>query len=286
MPLIAGPGALATMVLLSSRNTGDLPALVGINAVMLLVLAMTYAAVPGQPAWSSALLGTHRHRGADPAVRHPARGAVGAVRPRRAARLRLPAGLMWRSTPTRWARLVYLLLLLVFVGRLPARRGGTASDDRCATSPIWVLIFAMVVIAYGFRDVLRERAAAGGDGQPGRRQHRAPARASDGHFHAEALVNGVPVRFLVDTGASDIVLSRRGRRAGRDRPGGAQLRRPRPHRQRRGRDGAGSARDGRVRRLHRQRASRPASAAASSTSRCSACPTSTASPRSRSRATG
>ena len=42
MPLIAGPGALATMVLLSSQNSGDLPALVGINAVMLLVLTLTY----------------------------------------------------------------------------------------------------------------------------------------------------------------------------------------------------------------------------------------------------
>ena len=32
-------------------------------------------------------------------------------------------------------------------------------------------------------------------------------RSSDGHFHVEALVNGQPVRFLVDTGASDIMLS-------------------------------------------------------------------------------
>ena len=35
MPLIAGPGALATMMLLSSQNSGDVPALVGIHAVML-----------------------------------------------------------------------------------------------------------------------------------------------------------------------------------------------------------------------------------------------------------
>ena len=42
MPLIAGPGALATVVLLASRNSGDLPALVGINLVMLSVLALTY----------------------------------------------------------------------------------------------------------------------------------------------------------------------------------------------------------------------------------------------------
>ena len=42
MPLIAGPGALATMVLLSSRNSGDVPMLVGIHLVMVLVLALTW----------------------------------------------------------------------------------------------------------------------------------------------------------------------------------------------------------------------------------------------------
>jgi multiple antibiotic resistance protein len=42
MPLIAGPGALATMVLLSTRHSGDVPALIGIHLVMALVLAITY----------------------------------------------------------------------------------------------------------------------------------------------------------------------------------------------------------------------------------------------------
>jgi multiple antibiotic resistance protein len=41
-PLIAGPGALATMVLLSSQNSGHLAALVGIHVVMVLVLALTW----------------------------------------------------------------------------------------------------------------------------------------------------------------------------------------------------------------------------------------------------
>ena len=64
----------------------------------------------------------------------------------------------------------------------------------------------MVVIAYGFRDVLREELL------PAAMVSRADGsielrRGGDGHFHAEALVNGVPVRFLVDTGASDVVLS-------------------------------------------------------------------------------
>ncbi len=33
-------------------------------------------------------------------------------------------------------------------------------------------------------------------------------KSADGHFYAELLVNGVPIRFLVDTGASDLVLTR------------------------------------------------------------------------------
>jgi multiple antibiotic resistance protein len=42
MPLIAGPGALATMVLLSSRHGGDPAMLVGIHLVMALVLVITW----------------------------------------------------------------------------------------------------------------------------------------------------------------------------------------------------------------------------------------------------
>ena len=34
-------------------------------------------------------------------------------------------------------------------------------------------------------------------------------RAADGHFYADARVNGTPVRFLVDTGASTIALTGR-----------------------------------------------------------------------------
>lgn len=33
------------------------------------------------------------------------------------------------------------------------------------------------------------------------------ARAPDGHFYADALVNGAEIRFLIDTGASSVVLT-------------------------------------------------------------------------------
>ena len=41
-PLIAGPGALATMILLASENSGDPLALLGVHAVAATVLALTW----------------------------------------------------------------------------------------------------------------------------------------------------------------------------------------------------------------------------------------------------
>ena len=48
------------------------------------------------------------------------------------------------------------------------------------------------------------------------------ARGGDGHFHLDAEANGVAVRFLVDTGASDTVLTLARRGAQRHRPGRAR----------------------------------------------------------------
>ena len=109
--------------------------------------------------------------------------------------------------PDTLMRLAYLALLLVFVGGFffwgRGRLGRNLRD-----LAVWALIFAMVVIAYGFRDVLREELlpAAMVQLDPETIELR---RASDGHFHATLEVNGRPVRFMIDTGASGIVLSRR-----------------------------------------------------------------------------
>ncbi len=101
MPLIAGPGALTTMILLTSQNSGDVPALIGINVVMLAVLLMTYLSFRPEPPLRAGA-GPDRHRGADAALRHPARRAVGAVRAGRAARVRSGGRrLTCRAIPTR-----------------------------------------------------------------------------------------------------------------------------------------------------------------------------------------
>jgi aspartyl protease family protein len=111
------------------------------------------------------------------------------------------------SDPDTVARVIYLVLLLCFlVGFFAWRRGQIVR--RLRDLLVWMLIFAMVVIAYGFRDVLRAQlfpaamVQVSGDTIELR-------RGSDGHFHATLEVNGQPVRFMVDTGASGIVLSRR-----------------------------------------------------------------------------
>lgn len=72
---------------------------------------------------------------------------------------------------------------------------------------IWVLIFAGVTIGYGFKDQLISQL------YPDAAQLRgndtiALRRASDGHFYARVQVNGTEVRFLVDTGATNLVLSK------------------------------------------------------------------------------
>ena len=103
------------------------------------------------------------------------------------------------------------ILVLVSSGILASRRltlGKTVRD-----LAIWAAIVAGLVAVYGFRSELtmvgnrilgelepsRSRQLAGGELEF--------RRGGDGHFYIDAEVNGEPVRFLVDTGASDIVLS-------------------------------------------------------------------------------
>jgi len=112
---------------------------------------------------------------------------------------------MLPDNPDDQARLLYLVILLAglvgfgIVGRRV--RLGQLRD-----LVFWLLILAMLVIAYGFRDALQSalfpgRAVQVGDAIELR-------RGRDGHFHAELEVNGRRVQFMVDTGATDIVLSR------------------------------------------------------------------------------
>lgn len=103
------------------------------------------------------------------------------------------------------ARLIYLSILLVAVVS-PVLIGRRGSLGRTAQQfGIWVLIFLGFIAVYGLWPDLKRsllpRAAVEVAGGVELRV------AEDGHFYADILVNGQPVTFLLDTGASEIVLS-------------------------------------------------------------------------------
>ncbi|SDG18537.1 TIGR02281 family clan AA aspartic protease [Rhodobacter capsulatus] len=99
----------------------------------------------------------------------------------------------------------YLLLLLAIGGYLVAalrRRPGQALQQLM----IWALIFLGVAAVAGiWPDVRAAIAPAQTVTQSGRIE--LPLRA-DGHYYLQAQVNGATIDFVIDTGASQIVLSR------------------------------------------------------------------------------
>ncbi|KAB6715020.1 MULTISPECIES: TIGR02281 family clan AA aspartic protease [Roseobacteraceae] len=103
------------------------------------------------------------------------------------------------------ARILYLSLLLGAVGfyYIVANRRNLGQLLRHAA--LWALIFIGALAAVGLWQDVRPRLAPAqiirGDGviQVDRDQ--------SGHFSLTAIVNGAPVEFLVDTGASNVVLS-------------------------------------------------------------------------------
>ena len=104
------------------------------------------------------------------------------------------------------AQLIYLgLLTTVLVGYLVvARRQGIGQMLRHAI--LWALIIVGVTAAWGlWQDI--EAARAGKVTVTGSGAVSVQA-ARDGHFHLTLAINDVPVRMVVDTGASQLVLSR------------------------------------------------------------------------------
>ena len=114
---------------------------------------------------------------------------------------------MLPDDPDAQARLFYLALLgMALAGGVfynYRARLGTAVQH----AAIWVLIFLGVTIAYGFKDQLSSQLYPG-TARPVDERTIELRRADDGHFYARVRVNGAEIRFMVDTGATNLVLSR------------------------------------------------------------------------------
>ena len=106
-----------------------------------------------------------------------------------------------------FARLAYLVLLLIAVGgfllvELRERPGKTL---RMAAA--WGMIFLGAIALAGLWADIRNAVAPQARMLDGGRIE-VPV-GNDGHYHLTAQVNGTPVRFVIDTGASSIALGPR-----------------------------------------------------------------------------
>ena len=106
---------------------------------------------------------------------------------------------------------VYILMAVMLVlGSLMARREKPAKLLVMALA--WIAIFAGGFVLFTFRDDLgyvtqRLRAEATGAPVTEGKEVRIPM-AIDGHFWVQGSVNGVPVKFLVDSGATMTTIGR------------------------------------------------------------------------------
>jgi aspartyl protease family protein len=111
--------------------------------------------------------------------------------------------------------LVYLLIWVTVLGSGILLWRDLKPGTALKSIGIWALVFFVLVAGYSFRyefAALKDRVL--GELNPAMSVRSGPRAMSfrageNGHFYIEAEVNGRPLRFLVDTGASDIVLSRR-----------------------------------------------------------------------------
>ena len=103
-----------------------------------------------------------------------------------------------------YVRVAYLTLLLIAVGGWAIAAGRRQLGKMAQQAAIWAFIFIGAIAAYGLwndiRDDVAPRAAVIGE------TIEIP-RGFDGHYHITLKLNGVPVEFVVDTGATDLVLS-------------------------------------------------------------------------------
>lgn len=106
--------------------------------------------------------------------------------------------------------LYYVLIIVAVAGSLIGMRQPVGTILKLALA--WVAIFGIGFLIFSFRGEFaalgqRLKAEAFGSSVTEGTTLRIPI-GDDGHFHVDATVNGHPVRFMVDSGASVTTISR------------------------------------------------------------------------------
>ncbi|WP_192966902.1 retropepsin-like aspartic protease family protein [Phycobacter azelaicus] len=105
------------------------------------------------------------------------------------------------------ARIIYLVLLLLAVGSWVFVQNRQSLGKTVQSLAIWAFIFLGVIAAYGLWGDIRQTVMPQQSVMTDQGRVEVPL-APDGHYYLTLSVNGTPVNFLVDTGASQVVLSR------------------------------------------------------------------------------
>lgn len=104
-----------------------------------------------------------------------------------------------------YGSLIYLVLLGVFIASYFFVSRQESLSELARQGALWGFIFLGVIVSYGlWNDVSRTvipRQSAFEDGQI------EVPRRTDGHFYLTLHVGDVPVEFVVDTGATSVVLT-------------------------------------------------------------------------------
>lgn len=103
------------------------------------------------------------------------------------------------------ASLIYLLLLLMAVGGWALVEYRARLGEMARTAAAWAMIFLGVAAGYGLWGDLRGDILPTAKIEEGRVTI---ARAQDGHYYLDLVINGQSITFMADTGASGIVLTK------------------------------------------------------------------------------
>lgn len=105
-----------------------------------------------------------------------------------------------------WGNLIYLGLLLAMVLSWFVAQNRRSIGKLAQQALAWGLIFVGVIAAIGVWDDIRQTIVPTQSVLTETGQIEVP-RARDGHYYLTLVINDEPVDFLVDTGASQVVLS-------------------------------------------------------------------------------
>ncbi len=119
--------------------------------------------------------------------------------------------------------LIYLIVLLAMVAGWFFLQSRDGLNKTMQYAAIWAMIFVGGAAAVGlWQDISRD--ARGSQISVNGADQIIVPRARDGHYYLTVQINEHPVRFVVDTGATDMVLTQKdARRAGIDPDGLAYL---------------------------------------------------------------